>query len=112
MSTKAGPKGFGLGADGRLAISAKDFLVAHKPEPRQRPGLGDLVSKIATPIARALNLDCIDPATNDLKPESGCAKRRDEMNTWCASADEVVADPKVFHNRLYNNGQLEIHLRG
>jgi hypothetical protein len=42
--------------------------------------LGDLVASIATPIARALKLPCIDPATNDLRPESGCAKRKAWMN--------------------------------
>lgn len=43
-------------------------------------GLGDLISSVATPIARALNLDCIDKATGQLKPDSGCAKRRELAN--------------------------------
>jgi hypothetical protein len=43
-------------------------------------GLGDVVSKVATPIARALGMDCIDKKTNELKPDSGCAKRRDALN--------------------------------
>jgi hypothetical protein len=47
---------------------------------RHRPGLGDLVSSVATPIARALKLPCIDPATRQLRPESGCAKRKALLN--------------------------------
>lgn len=46
-----------------------------------RMGLGDLVAKAFTPIARALKLPCIDPATNDLRPESGCAQRKAMLNT-------------------------------
>lgn len=45
-----------------------------------RTGLGDLVAKVATPIARLLRLGCIDPKTKELRPESGCAKRRDALN--------------------------------
>jgi hypothetical protein len=43
-------------------------------------GLGDLVASVATPIARALGLPCIDPATQQLRPESGCAKRKAALN--------------------------------
>lgn len=43
-------------------------------------GVGDLVAKVATPIARILGLDCIDPKTNDLKPTSTCAQRKAAMN--------------------------------
>jgi len=42
--------------------------------------LGDSISTIATPIARALNLPCIDPETNQLRPESRCNKARIAMN--------------------------------
>jgi len=42
-------------------------------------GLGDIVEKLAKPIAKALGLGCLDKA-GKLKPESGCAKRRDAMN--------------------------------
>lgn len=45
-----------------------------------RLGLGDLVGKVATPIARALRLPCIDPATKQLRPDSGCAKRKAALN--------------------------------
>lgn len=43
-------------------------------------GLGDIVAAVATPIARALRLPCIDPATQQLRPESGCAKRKAALN--------------------------------
>lgn len=49
----------------------------------QRPmrGLGDLAERIVKPIARLLNMDCIDKEkANQLKPESPCAKRRNKMN--------------------------------
>ncbi len=42
--------------------------------------LGDKISSVATPIARALNLDCIDPQTNDLKSDSPCAQRKQMLN--------------------------------
>jgi hypothetical protein len=45
-----------------------------------RPGLGDAVAAIATPIARALGLSCIDPATQQLRPESPCAQRKAALN--------------------------------
>src|SRR5438128_2147209 len=43
-------------------------------------GLGDVVAAVATPIARALGLPCIDPQTKQLRPESGCAKRKAKLN--------------------------------
>lgn len=43
-------------------------------------GLGDVVERAVKPVARALNLDCLDKATGALKPTSRCAKRRDAMN--------------------------------
>lgn len=42
-------------------------------------GLGDWVERFAKPIARALRLDCLDKE-GQLKPESGCAKRRYALN--------------------------------
>ncbi len=42
-------------------------------------GLGDLVEKLAKPIAKALKMDCLDEQ-HHLKPDSGCAKRRDALN--------------------------------
>ncbi len=43
-------------------------------------GLGDLIHKIAAPIAKVLKLSCIDKATGKLKPQSPCAKRMERMN--------------------------------
>jgi hypothetical protein len=43
-------------------------------------GLGDAVAAIATPIARALKLPCIDPATKQLRPESPCSKKKNFLN--------------------------------
>lgn len=48
-----------------------------KPEMK---GLGDLVGKVATPIARALGMDCIDKSSGQLKPESPCQKRKEMLN--------------------------------
>jgi hypothetical protein len=42
--------------------------------------LGDAIAKVATPIARAFGLNCIDPQTNDLRPESPCAQRKRMLN--------------------------------
>lgn len=53
-----------------------DIANAFQIVPGKTIGLGDLISKVATPIARALGMDCIDKKTNELKPESGCAKRK------------------------------------
>lgn len=43
--------------------------------------LGDLVSTVATPIAGALEMDCVDEF-GQLKPESKCAKRIDKLNNF------------------------------
>lgn len=42
--------------------------------------IGDKISSVATPIANALNLNCVDKQTGDLKPDSTCAKVRDDLN--------------------------------
>ncbi len=51
--------------------------------------LGDKISAVATPIARALKMDCIDPETNQLRPESGCAKMRDNLNAGMSMQDAI-----------------------
>jgi hypothetical protein len=67
--------------DGWLAVNQ---WVRNQSEGRApaRPhhGLGDLVGSIATPIARALHMSCIDPATGQLHPDSRCQKRKDALN--------------------------------
>lgn len=52
----------------------------YRPAQPVTTGLGDIVASVATPIARALHLPCIDPATQQLRPESGCAKRKAWLN--------------------------------
>src|SRR5882724_1473312 len=44
--------------------------------------LGYAIASVATPIARGLGLPCIDPKTNQLRPESGCAGRRNALNDF------------------------------
>ncbi len=51
--------------------------------------LGNAISAVATPIARALNMPCIDPETNQLRPESGCAKMRDNLNAGMSAQDAI-----------------------
>ncbi len=51
--------------------------------------LGNAISTIATPIARALKMDCIDPETNQLRPESGCAKMRANLNAGMSVQDAI-----------------------
>jgi len=48
-------------------------------ELRRRLRLGDKVESVIKPVARALRLKCLD-ADGKLKPDSGCAKRRDRLN--------------------------------
>lgn len=61
----------------RGLVDTRDFACPHGMD---KMGLGDLVALVATPIARALKLPCIDPATKELRPESGCAKRKAKLN--------------------------------
>lgn len=42
--------------------------------------IGTAIATVATPIARALRMNCIDPATQQLRPESNCAKMRDDFD--------------------------------
>lgn len=42
-------------------------------------GLGSLIETLVKPLAKSLRLGCIDEQGN-LRPESGCAKRRDTLN--------------------------------
>ncbi len=51
--------------------------------------LGDSIAAVATPIASALKMPCIDPETNQLRPESGCAKMRDNLNAGMSVQDAI-----------------------
>lgn len=53
--------------------------------------LGTAISTVATPIARVFHMDCIDRDTNQLRPDSGCAKMRDNLNSGMSLADAVIA---------------------
>lgn len=55
-------------------------ILARYPKPPPPLRIGDAVAAVATPIARVLRLSCIDPATRQLRPESGCAKRKAALN--------------------------------
>lgn len=75
------------------AIGAFPGLAAHGTAvyASSRPkGLGDFVSSFATPVARALHLGCVDPSTGELRPESGCAGRRDALNRFGWAVKGVV----------------------
>lgn len=58
------------------------FINVRKGSVRPLRGLGDAVHVVALPVAKVLALDCVDPATGQLKPESGCAKRQAGLNDW------------------------------
>ncbi len=51
--------------------------------------LGNTIAAVATPIARALKMPCVDPETNQLRPESGCAKMRDNLNAGMSVQDAI-----------------------
>ncbi len=64
---------------------------------------GDAIAAIAAPIARALNLPCIDPQTNQLRPDSPCAKRRDALNNFSdAVYDSVWEKAKEIYDKLHS----------
>jgi len=47
--------------------------------------LGDAISKVAEPVARAMNLPCIDQETGKTRPESACGKRKQWLNQFSDS---------------------------
>jgi len=49
-------------------------------EPIKSKGIGTLFSKFATPVAGWLGMECYDPLTGDLKPESKCAQARARLD--------------------------------
>ncbi len=58
---------------------------------------GDVIASVATPIARALKMPCIDPETRQLRPESGCAKMRDNLNSGMSISNAVAE--RWFRNK-------------
>lgn len=59
--------------------------------------LGNAIANVATPIARTLGLPCIDPATNQLRPESRCNQNRQSLNDF----SDAIFD------RFWNNNKKE-----
>lgn len=59
---------------------AKTITDEYRLPSKQSLGLGDAIASVATPIARALHLPCIDPITNELRSESPCAKKKARLN--------------------------------
>lgn len=57
-------------------------------------GLGDAIASIATPIARVLNLPCIDPETKQLRPDSPCAKKKARLNKAVPNINPLAAPPE------------------
>lgn len=57
-----------------------ESLKQHLDNLKRSKGFGDMVASVATPIAKALKLSCIDPKTKKLRPESRCNKTRTWLN--------------------------------
>jgi hypothetical protein len=71
--------------DGMYEITQAQNLKLYAERPDlfsvvRRPGLGDAVAAVATPIAKALGLPCVNKATGQLRPDSKCAKRKGALN--------------------------------
>ena len=56
--------------------------------------VGTAISKVATPIAAALRMDCVDPVTRQLRPGTPCAQARDAL-------DRAVT-PRDYGNALFD----------
>lgn len=56
--------------------------------------LGTAFSKLATPMAGLMGLDCYDPLTGDLKPDSPCAKTRTRL--------DAAKNPKEFASAIFD----------
>lgn len=49
------------------------------------------MSSVFTPIAGIVGMDCYDPVTQDLRPDSNCAKMRDDFNNAQSMKDYANA---------------------
>lgn len=70
--------------DGREAMrknARAKFVAKYGPIPDIR--LGSMIELLAKPMAQLMKLPCLDEK-GQLRPESGCAKRRDRMNNITA----------------------------
>ena len=70
----AGVKQHGRLVNGEWLIPDRDWDELTRPH-----GLGDTVERLVKPIAVAFKLNCLDEYQR-LKPDSGCAKRREKLN--------------------------------
>ena len=50
---------------------------------------GDAIASVATPMARAFGMPCVDPSTNELRPDSPCAKRKEALNNFSDAVYDV-----------------------
>ena len=65
---------------GQRIMEHRALAQCYREHPRIRAvGLGDRVEKAVKPIAKALDLRCLDKEGN-LLPDSRCARRRDWLN--------------------------------
>ena len=48
---------------------------------------------MATPIARYLELPCVDPETQQLRPESRCNQWRQGLNAWGEAVYDELFQP-------------------
>jgi hypothetical protein len=65
--------------------------------------LGDAVEK--NPIVHAIGkaTGCVDPATNKLRPDSPCAKRKKALNNFSdAIYDSVWGKAKEIYDKLHS----------
>lgn len=64
-----------------FSLTPDTWRALQKEYPAQKTfGLGDAIAAVATPIAKVFKMGCIDPATKQLRPDSGCAKRKAALN--------------------------------
>ena len=63
-----------------MRIIRPDLTHKTHGSPAKPIGLGDAVSAIATPIARALGMDCVDEESGQLKPDSPCGRHAQALN--------------------------------
>jgi hypothetical protein len=71
--------------DWRAKVKAPEECPEGWTQDRLPPKVGTLIGKIATPIAHALRLPCVDRETKKLKPTSGCAKRKRALDEAAAN---------------------------
>lgn len=64
---------------------------------------GTAISYFATPIAGFVGVDCYDPMTHDLRPDSNCAKMRDDFD----NAEHIKDYTNAILDRIRKRGKYE-----